>query len=520
MAENNETPKRVEGTLSLVLLLALLVGPFLTMLDSSVVNVALPDIANTFNSSLTDVQWVLSGYLLSLAAVLVACAFLSKRFGASKVYLVSLIGFTLASASCAFAPSLEVLIIGRALQGAFGAPLVPLAMDILLGGQKSGERKIPVGFGIILFLAPAVGPTVGGVLINSVGWPYVFLINVPIGVAAALLLLFKNNMRALDRIDKKTTFDIIGSVMLAAGLVLTLYGSSEGASDGWLSMGALPFLATGIVLTIAYVIWALVKPKPAVDLKLLKNIGTLLPLLISVITSIILASVLFLMPVAMESIQGISAMDTGIALLPQGIVMGIGSVAGNYAYSRKLLSIRATVVMGMLLLTISTGALLLFDASTPLWETALILSGRGFAIGLTIQPLLFDMMATLKSSELSDGNTLFNVMQRLGGTVGISALATIFQTQGAYYIQQALGSAVSAGSIKLGQSSSAISSLPTAVKDKVMDAAIHGLHDTVLILLGISLLGLILAFFLKNKQEEPLEASELEEEEELIAAVV
>jgi len=148
------------------------------------------------------------------------------------------------------------------------------------------------------------------------------------------------------------------------------------------------------------------------------------------------------------------------------------------------------------------------------------LSGRGFAIGLTIQPLLFDMMATLKASELSDGNTLFNVMQRLGGTVGISALATIFQTQGAYYIQQALGTAVSAGSIKLGQSSSVLSSLPAVVREKVMDAAIHGLHDTVLILLGISLLGLVMAFFLKDRSGEPLETSELGEEEELMEAVI
>jgi EmrB/QacA subfamily drug resistance transporter len=520
MSENLETPKRAEGTLSWLLLLALLVGPFLTMMDSSVVNVALPDIANTFNSSLTDVQWVLSGYLLSLAAVLVACAFLSKRFGASKVYLVSLIGFTLASASCALAPSLTVLIISRALQGGFGAPLVPLAMDILLGGQKSGERKIPVGFGIILFLAPALGPTIGGLMINSVGWPYVFLINVPIGLAAAALLLVNNSMKSLDMIDRRVSFDIIGSVMLAAGLVLTLYGSNEGASDGWTSMGSLPFLVAGILLIIAYVIWALVKPKPAVDLKLLKNVDTMLPLLISVVTSIILASGLFLMPVVMESIQGYSALDTGLALLPQGIVMGVGSVVGDYVYSRKLLSIRATVLIGMLLLTISTASLLLFNSSTSLWATALILSGRGFAIGLTIQPLLFDMMATLKSSELSDGNTLFNVMQRLGGSVGISALATLFQAQVTFYVQQALGPGISASSIKLGQSSSVLTSLPSVVKDKVMSASINGFHDTVMVLVGIALVGLVMALFLKNGPDSGIKASELKESEELMETVL
>ena len=228
-----------------MLYLCLIVGPFLTMIDASVVNVALPDIASTYNSSLTDVQWVLSGYLLALAAVMVATAFMSKRFGASKVYLVSLIGFTLASAACAFAPTLEMLVLGRVLQGAFGAPLVPVAMDLLMGGHMSGERKVPVAFGIVVFLAPAIGPTVGGLLINYVGWPSVFLINVPVGVITALYLLRNNVISRADVIDKSIRFDLIGTVALSAGLVLALYGSTRGASDGWVSIAALPFLASG-----------------------------------------------------------------------------------------------------------------------------------------------------------------------------------------------------------------------------------------------------------------------------------
>ncbi len=501
MLQKNEISPKSEGAVDWVLMIALLAGPFLTMLDSSVVNVALPDIATTFNSSLTEVQWVLSGYLLSLAAVLVACAFLSKRFGASRVYIVSLVGFILASAACAFAPSLEILIIGRALQGAFGAPLVPLAMDLLLGGHKSGARKIPVGFGIVLFLAPAIGPTVGGLLINTVGWPYVFLINLPIGIAAAALLLVSKTMSKHDVIEKNISFDLIGSVMLAAGLVLTLYGASEGAIDGWLSMSTFPFLVLGVVLILSYVAWAMKKDKPAIDLKILRSFDTALPLIVSVIASIIMFSVLFLVPVMMEDIQGFSAMDTGLALLPQGIVMGLGSVIGDRIYMKKLLSIRATVMTGMLLLVISTAALLLMSASTPGWVTAIILSGRGFAIGLTIQPLLFEMIATLKQTEVSDGNTLFNVMQRLGGSIGISALATVFQSQETSHIKQVLiSSGISSGAIGQGLNASALSGVPAVLRDKILSGAMSGFHDTVYILLGLAILGLILSAFLKERQ--------------------
>lgn len=498
MFQKNEVIAKPEEPRNIILFLCLIVGPFLTMLDSSVVNVALPDIASTYNSTLTDVQWVLSGYLLSLAAVLVACAFLSKRFGASKVYLVSLIGFTLSSAACAFAPSLELLIVARALQGVFGAPLVPVAMDLLLGGHTTGERKVPIGFGIILFLAPAIGPTVGGLLINTVGWPSVFLINVPIGIVAAGYLAFNNVLSKHDVIDRNISFDIVGSVALAAGLVMTLYGSTEGATSGWLSMNTLPFLIAGVALIIFYLAWAFKIPRPAIDLKLLRNSQTALTLLICVVAAIVMFGILFLVPVVMQSIQGYSAMDTGLAMLPQGLVMGLGVVIGDRIYHKKWLSIRGTVMSGMILLAISTASLLWFDLSTPTWVSAIILSIRGFAIGLTIQPLLYEMLSTLKPSETADGNTLFNVVQRLGGSIGISALATVFQSQTTDYVRQALNAFhINPGTMHIGQNSTALASLPAAIRDQVGAAAIHGFHDTVWILVGLSLIGLFLAFFLK-----------------------
>jgi EmrB/QacA subfamily drug resistance transporter len=493
-----------------MLYLCLIVGPFLTMIDASVVNVALPDIASTYNSALTDVQWVLSGYLLALAAVMVATAFMSKRFGASKVYLVSLIGFTLASAACAFAPSLELLVLGRVLQGAFGAPLVPVAMDLLMGGHASGERKVPVAFGIVVFLAPAIGPTVGGLLINYIGWPSIFLINVPVGTLTALYLLRNNVIKSADVIDKGIRFDLIGTLALSAGLVLTLYGSTRGASDGWLSAAALPFLVSGAGLIVFYLLWASRVSRPAVDLKLLRNAGTALTLLICVVAAIVMFGVLFLVPVIMQSVQGYSAMDTGLALLPQGIVTGIGVGVGDFVYRRKLLSIRTIVMIGMLLLAISTVALLAFDMSTPIWVGAGILCFRAFAMSLTIQPLLFEMISTLTPLEMSDGNTLFNVVQRLSGSVGISALATVFQIQAAGYVAIALsGYPVNAGTMHLGQGAAALSSLPAAVRDTMGMAVIHGFHDTVWILVGLSLAGMVMAFFLKDNRSKEATGSRL-----------
>jgi predicted MFS family arabinose efflux permease len=259
-----------------------------------------------------------------------------------------------------------------------------------------------------------------------------------------------------------------------------------------------------------YLLWASRVSRPAVDLKLLRNAGTALTLLICVVAAIVMFGVLFLVPVIMQSVQGYSAMDTGLALLPQGIVTGIGVGVGDFVYRRKLLSIRTIVMIGMLLLAISTVALLAFDMSTPIWVGAGILCFRAFAMSLTIQPLLFEMISTLTPLEMSDGNTLFNVVQRLSGSVGISALATVFQIQAAGYVAIALsGYPVNAGTMHLGQGAAALSSLPAAVRDTMGMAVIHGFHDTVWILVGLSLAGMVMAFFLKDNRSKEATGSRL-----------
>ncbi|MGZ3675676.1 MAG: MFS transporter [Ktedonobacterales bacterium] len=226
---------RASGGLGLAAQAGLLAGPFLSMVDSNIVNVALPDIATSLHSTLATAQWIVSGYLLALAAVLSASAYLAKRYGTRQVYLISLLGFTLASVLCAFAPNLSVLIAARVVQGALGAPLVPLAMNMLLGKSGAG-RQVPVAAGILLFLAPAVGPTIGGLLIGSVGWPAIFLVNVPFGVLGALGVLRIPASLAAPA-DRTVRFDLFGLLMLAGGLAATTYGTTEGASNGWTTPG-------------------------------------------------------------------------------------------------------------------------------------------------------------------------------------------------------------------------------------------------------------------------------------------
>lgn len=323
---------------------------------------------------------------------------------------------------CAAAPTLGALIAWRAAQGLLGAPLVPLAMSVLLA-RGGGDRQISATAGLLFFLAPALGPTLGGGLITTGSWRWIFLVNVPIGLLG-LLGTRRIPGTAVPTHQAGARFDPVGIVLLAGGLTLALYGTSQGSAHGWTGglADVLP-LTAGVVLLAGYVGWALRRDQPAVDLGLLRHGQASLALGLSVLSAIIAFATVFLLPVFTQSVQHYSALATGLALLPQGVVTGLGTVIGQRLLTR--IGVRTLVLTGFVVLAASSACLLLITATTPLWVTALILSGRALAIGLGITPLLFAMLEPLNDAQLADGNTLFNIMQRLGGSIGVGMIGSL-----------------------------------------------------------------------------------------------
>ncbi|WP_454048781.1 DHA2 family efflux MFS transporter permease subunit [Cellulomonas sp. Marseille-Q8402] len=399
----------------------LLVGPALSMLDSSIVNVAVPDVAAGLAAGLDTVQWVVSGYLLSLAVALALTAYASRRFGVLRVYLVSMALFVVASAVCALAPTIELLVAGRVVQGFVGAPLVPLALSVLLGKDGLGSGKIPVSAAVVLFLAPALGPSLGGLLIGAGGWRWVFLVNVPVGAVGLALALRLRGFGEPGRAG--TPFDPVGFVLLAGGLVATLLGATRGSSDGWSRVAPLTLLVSGALLLVAYVGWARRRTSPAVRLDVVRGGRSVVALVLQVLASVIAFGTVFLMPVFTQQVQGHSALATGFALLPQGVVMGLGTALGQRMSAR--MPLRTLVVLGFAVLAASSVVMLLLTPGTPLWTTAIMLCGRALAAGFVTTPLLSAFLAPLEERDLADGNTLYTITQRLGGAVGVSVLGSI-----------------------------------------------------------------------------------------------
>lgn len=454
----------------------LLIGPALSLVDAQVVNLALPAIASGLGSSLLASQWVVSAYLLSLGVGLAGTGYLARRLGARQIYLASLLSFTVASVLCASASSVPGLVAFRVLQGAMGAPLIPLAMTMLMGGKevRSGQSPLP---GVLLFLAPAVGPALGGILISSFGWPSVFWINVPLGIVGFLAL--RRRVPAIAKPSEPGPFDLPGFLMLSAGLVALTLGAAHAPLWGWASSRSWPWLVAGTLLLVDYTIWAMAKKGPVLEIWFLKDPQVALSFVLSALASLVMFSVLFLIPSFMERVQGVSALVAGLTLLPQGLAIGIGTFLGENLL--KTNETRRVAFFGMASMA-ATGALLLWiGPTTPSWLIAFLLSLRGLATGLAVQPLFRLSLSGHDLNAVSDANTLYNVVERLSGSIGIAALATFSAVREGARIGQALKGAVPG--------------IPIA--PKVIDRALTlAFQDTVAVMFVLVGLGFLLSLLL------------------------
>lgn len=459
----------IKPRLSLALQIAVIAGPMLSMIDSSVVNVAIPSISTDLHDSLSSVQWTISAYLLSLAAGQAIVAWVARRFGTLRSYLVSTVVFGIASLLCGFAPSLHLLVAARIFQGLGGAALVPLALSLLFSDKETSDG-MPLSVGLVLFAAPALGPTIGGLLIRSLGWRSIFFIN-PIIVLIAVCAILPIRRQALGIVgDSHAKLDAIGLILLSAGLGLLTYGAGQGQLHGWLAPLSAPYWLGGIILTGVYAWWSkhLLRRRsvPILNLSLLIKPQKLLAIGLVGISSVVLYAVVFLAPVYLQTVQGYSALTAGLILLPQGVVMGLAAALGNMIIKKgKTMPqlARLSISGGLILLTIFTLGLLILNENTPVALTAFLLCGRSLAIGLTTQPLTFMLLARLKKHEQADANTLFTTVQRLAGSFGVALLAT-------YYANRIVAT----------------------------HSAVTALHQTVIIMGLLAFVGLIASLWLKK----------------------
>jgi EmrB/QacA subfamily drug resistance transporter len=412
-----------------ILAMVVILGVFMSILDQTIVNIAIPRLQSAFGVDIHSVQWVLTAYILAQGVATPTAAYFADTLGIKRFYIVSLGAFTLGSALCGIAWSLPILIVFRVLQGLGGAALFPLSITLLFREFPPQERGTAMGFfGVPALLAPALGPTLGGYLVTFVGWQSIFFINVPIGIIAIILsIVFIRESRP----QRGLRFDFLGFVFSTIGLSTILYGLSSASTDGWGSSTVIGFLSIGLLSLGCFVATELIIAnrggQPLLDLRLFANGPFRASQIASLFVIFSLFGGLFLFPLYLQNIRGLSAFQSGLILLPQALASMVSVIIGGRLVDR--IGVRAVMIPGLLILAYATWQLTFISIYSPYGWLQLMFILRGVALGLSVQPLTVAMMSEISPRQLAQASSLSTVNRAVASSFGIAVLATIVQTQ-------------------------------------------------------------------------------------------
>jgi EmrB/QacA subfamily drug resistance transporter len=406
-------------------LISIMFGIFMIILDATVVNVAFPTLRREFGATLADAQWVLSIYVLSLGVTTPVSGYLADRFGIKRVYLFGLAVFVVGSFLCGLAPSLGWLIAARALQGFGGGVAQPLGPAQLYRAFPPKEQGTALGyFGIVLVFAPALGPVLGGWLVDANLWRLIFFINIPIGIIGVLL----GSRFLLDyRVERKPAFDPLGLITAVIGFGAVLYAASIAETNGWTGSTTLTAFAIGVVALIAHVIIELyVVKEPMTSLRLFRNPIFLNAALVGYVATVALFSAEFLMPVYLQAFRGRTALETGYILLAVAATSGIATPLAGRLYDK--IGPRMNLIVGFAILCINTWQLSQIEGTTPISYILFLLALRGLAVGLTLQTSFVAALSAVPLNNLPRGSSLLNSTRFVVQAVSVAALATVFSS--------------------------------------------------------------------------------------------
>src|SRR5215472_17231979 len=412
-----------------ILAMVVIFGVFMSILDQTIVNIAIPRLQSAFGADIHSVQWVLTAYILAQGVATPAAAFFADTLGIKRFYIISLTAFTLGSALCGLAWSLPILITFRILQGLGGAALFPLSITLLFREFPPQERGTAMGiFGVPALLAPALGPTLGGYLVTYVGWQAIFYVNVPIGIVAIILSIM---LIREYRPEGQTRFDFPGFFFAALGLATILYALSSASTDGWGSGTVLGSLFVGLLSLAIFVTVELVIAnrggQPLLDLRLFANGPFRAGMIANMFVIFSLFGGLFLFPLYLQNIRGLSAFQSGLILLPQALAAMVSVIIGGQLVDR--IGVRAVMIPGLLILAYATWQLTFISLYSSLGWLQVMFILRGIALGLTVQPLTVATLSEISPRQLAQASSLSTVNRAVASSLGIAILATIVQTQ-------------------------------------------------------------------------------------------
>ncbi len=404
---------------------ALALGSFMVMIDTTVVNVATHTLAAHFHTSLTTVAWVSTAYLLTLSLVIPLSGWAMERYGGKRVWLSAVAAFCAASLLCAAAWSISSLIVFRIVQGLGGALIAPVGQALI--GRTVGPRlmaRVMALLAVPMMLAPVIGPVVGGLLVDDLDWRWIFYVNLPLGVVAVALVARYLPAQPATRAQR---LDVRGLLLVSPGLAAIVYGCAEaGDAGGFGAPRVVASLVGGALLLAAFAWYSLrASAAPLLDLRLLRDRYAGSAMLNSLLLGASMYGAMFLLPFYYQQVRGADALHAGLYLAPQGLGAAAASVVAGRLGNR--LGARVLVAAGTVTAALGTIPFALIGPDTARAGLAASLAVRGVGLGLMLSPLFAAAYANLERSAIPRATTLFNILNRLGGSLGTAVLAVVLQ---------------------------------------------------------------------------------------------
>lgn len=501
-----------EGQSRRLVLAVSIIAVFMAILDTSIVNVAIPKMMAVFSVDTKEIQWVITSYTLIVGTIIPVTGYVTERFGFKKIFIFSLSVFTLGSLLCGLAWNNESMIIFRIIQAIGGGALMPVSQAMLFRLFPREKRGQVMGlFGISIMFAPAVGPTLSGYIIEYLDWRLIFFINVPIGIVATLIAII--SFKELEH-QTHQKFDLTGFITSTIGFSTLLYGIGLVPEKGWSNDEVLFFIGIGTVSLLVFIAIEWVKKNPMLDLRLLKIPVFTISQVITSLVSVILFVPLFLFPIFLENIAGLTALQTGLLLLPQALITGLMMPVAGMLFDK--IGARWLGIIGMGITAYSLHLTTQLDPNTSFSTIIFWLILRGIGISLVMMPISTAGMNAVPNHMVAQATALSNAIRQVAASFGIAWATLLLSNRQVFHSsnyadQYNVFSGVSQGIVGqiqnmymgLGQSfaeakASALGYISAQIQ---VHSLVQAMDDVFYISMWLAIFALFISIFIGKKEE-------------------
>jgi EmrB/QacA subfamily drug resistance transporter len=517
-----------------IVAIVVIFGVFMVLLDTTIVNIAVPRLQAAFGAGLTDVDWVATGYTLAEGIGIPLTPFFSGLLGSKRFYLTILTLFTLGSALCGLAWSLSALIAFRILQGLAGASMLPMSITLLYSEFPPEERGIALGaLGFPLLLAPALGPSIGGYIVTFVDWRVLFYINLPIGILGVIMAaIFLRDTRPEE--NRPRSFDIIGFLFCTLGLGSLLYGLDKAGTNGWGSFTVVGFMTLGLVFLATFIVVELIViengRQPLMDLRLFRTVSFTGGNIAMMTIIFALFGGQFLVPLYLQNLRGLSAYAAGLLMLPQALGSMVASLVGGRLVDK--LGVKAVVIPGLLILGTALWGFAHLTLDTPFATFQTLLIIRGLGLGLSAQPTTVAALVDIKPVQLPQASSINSIVRSVTSALAVALVSTLVTTRTTFHatrladqvtqgspaglaLQQQAAYFVSQG---MAPANATIVAMAQMFKQLQLQGYLLAMNDAFLITLGVIFITILVVLFVIRNPRKKVAATPQSEKQEQAAS--